>query len=84
MFYIPPDELPNDVRQFHRDHGLADVVEVDLLLRGARLARDGGSLEDCTDVERRALQDEGKPSLPSQPRALQVILLACSIGAIVQ
>ena len=84
MFYVPPDELPNDVKQFHRDHGLGEVVEVDLLLRGARLARDGGYLEDCTDVERRALQDEDKPSLPSQPRALQVILLACSLGAIVQ
>jgi len=83
LFYIPPDKLPNDVRQFHRDHGLGDVVEVDLLLRGARLAHDGGFLEDCTD-ERRALQDENKPRLPSQPMALQVILLARSIGAIVQ
>ncbi|GAM41913.1 sugar transporter [Talaromyces pinophilus] len=69
LFYVPPDELPNDVRQFHRDHGLGEVVEVNLLLRGARLAQDGGYLEDCTDVERRALQDEDKPSLPSQPRA---------------
>lgn len=84
MFYVPPDELSNHVTQFHRDRGLGEVVEVDLLLRGARLARDGAYLDDCTVVERRALQDEDNPSLPSQPRALQVILLACSIGAIVQ
>lgn len=84
MFYVPPDELLNDVREFHRYHGLGDVVEVDLLVRGARLARDSAYLEDCTDVERRALHDEDKSSLLSQPRALQVILLACSLGAIVQ
>ncbi|EED15428.1 sugar transporter, putative [Talaromyces stipitatus ATCC 10500] len=82
--YVTPDELDNDVHQFYKYHHLEHVVEEELLLRGARLARDGVNYQNYTEVERKALEDEDRPTLPSQPRALQTILLACSIGAIVQ
>jgi hypothetical protein len=36
------------------------------------------------DVEERALEEEDNPRLSRQPKELQVVLLACAIGAIVQ
>jgi hypothetical protein len=64
------------------------VVDINLLLRGARLARDREQFmsdrSNYNEVELRALEEEENPSVFRQPKELQVVLLACAIGAIVQ
>lgn len=77
------------MRTFHENHRLANVVDVDLLVRGARLARDRDSFMHSPDnklseVEREALEREENPKLLEQPKELKVVLLTCCIGAIVQ
>lgn len=89
LFHRSPDELERDVRQFHVNHQLEEVVEVEQLIRGAFLARDKilfMSNEDYgpDDVERRALEREDDPKLFQQPKPLLVVIWACCIGAIVQ
>jgi hypothetical protein len=69
------------VEEFYEDHKLADVVDIELLKRGALLARDrDGFMEDhfLSSVERRALSRE------ENPKELKAILLTCCIGAIIQ
>lgn len=86
--YRPPDQLESDVKAFHEEHKLAQVVDVKLLVRGAHLARDREQFlrdeSNYSDVELSALTEEDDPSLSRQPKELQVVLLACAIGAIVQ
>ncbi|KAH8696407.1 putative sugar transporter [Talaromyces proteolyticus] len=86
--YRPPDELEDDVRSFYEEHELAQVVDIDLLLRGAHLARDREQFlrnkSNYNEVELRALNEEEHPRLSRQPKELQVVLLTCAIGAIVQ
>lgn len=86
--YRPPDELENNVKSFYEEHQLAQVVDINLLIRGAHLARDREQfLRDesmCDEVESLALKEEENPRLSRQPKELQVVLLACAIGAIVQ
>ncbi|CRG83841.1 Proton myo-inositol cotransporter [Talaromyces islandicus] len=88
IHYRPPDELKNDVRSFYEDHQLSQELDLDLLFRGALLARDRERFmkdrSNYDDVEERALMEEDNPRLSRQPKELQVVLLACAIGAIVQ
>jgi hypothetical protein len=75
------------VEEFYKDHKLEDVVDVELLKRGALLARDREEfMEDniLSSVERRALLREEKPKFWQQTRELKTVLLTCCIGAIVQ
>jgi hypothetical protein len=77
------------VRKFHSDHRLGEVMELELLIRGAHLARNNMIFEKDEEigpdhVEREALEREKQPKLFQQPKALLVVLWTCCIGAIVQ
>jgi hypothetical protein len=75
------------VEEFYEDHKLADVVDIELLKRGALLARDRDEfMEDhlLSPVERGALLKEENPKWWAQTRELKAVLLTCCIGAIVQ
>ena len=70
-------------------HGLADVVNVDLLIRGALLAQDEDIFmssrdSNLTDSERHGLDSERNPTLKGLSKELKTVLLACAIGAVVQ
>lgn len=85
--YRPPNELLNDVTAFYESHHLSQELDVELLQRGALLARDRERFlreAKYDDVEKRALEEEENPKLSRQPKELQVVLLACAIGAVVQ
>lgn len=87
LFYRNPEDILRDVEEFYKDHKLEDVVDVELLKRGALLARDRDEfMEDniLSSVERRALLREEKPKFWQQTRELKTVLLTCCIGAIVQ
>ncbi|KKA23334.1 Sugar transporter [Rasamsonia emersonii CBS 393.64] len=87
ILYRNPTDLEHDVRTFHENHRLANVVDVELLIRGAQLARDRDSFLSqghLSEVERSALEKEENPKLLDQPKELKVVLLTCCIGAIVQ
>ena len=77
------------MEDFHEDHKLAGVVDVELLRRGAQLARDRDGFmqeheNDLSLIEKQALLKEKNPKLSEQTRELKVVLLTCCIGAIVQ
>jgi len=64
-------------------------VDVELLIRGALLARDKelfleNKEDKPNDIEKRALEREEHPKLFQQPKALLVVIWLCCIGAIVQ
>ncbi|KAL1956679.1 hypothetical protein VTO42DRAFT_6929 [Malbranchea cinnamomea] len=85
--YRNPDNLERDVQVFHEAHNLGDHVDLELLKRGARLAQDPRIFEaedNLSVAERRALEREKNPRFRQQPKELQVILMTCCIGAIVQ
>lgn len=87
LLYRDTDGLKNDIHRFHGNYDLENVVDVGLLIRGARLAQDEGVFTHSGDLnifERRALEKEKKPKFLEQSKELKVILLTCCIGAIVQ
>ena len=84
---IEEDELDDDLTAFHRDCDLADVVDVDVLIRGGRLARGEEVFTaegDLSDVEKAALQKEKTTRFWEESKELRVILLTCTVGAVVQ
>lgn len=73
------------MKTFVEDNGLQHIS--DLLLRGARVARDPDLfrlVEGLTDEEREALEKEPKSSFWQQTKALKLIILTCSIAAVLQ
>ena len=80
------ENLRGDVEAFHAYHKLQNVVNVELLFRGAWLAKDKPeftSKDAMPEFESDALNREKKPELVKQSRELNTILLTCCIGAIV-
>ena len=62
-------------------------MDLPLLLRGAKLARDEKSFRrsnELSTIERDALDKEANPKFSEQSKELKIILLTCCIGAIVQ
>ncbi|OCK80630.1 putative galactose-proton symport [Lepidopterella palustris CBS 459.81] len=88
LLHREPEDQDNDVRTTYANHAdLHDFLDVNLLIRGARLARDPELFEasgDLSNIERSALQREKTSGFWQQPKALRVIILTCCIGAIVQ
>ena len=84
---IDEDRLDEDTRLFHLESGLDDVVDVDILIRGGRLARAEeifrarGGLHQ---VEKAALQKEKSTRFWEESKELRVILLTCTMGSITQ
>lgn len=89
---IPEDRLSTHIESFYRDwFGLADVVDLDTLVRGARLARDEEAfmveegVDGClTKVEKAALDKEKVSSIWTESRELKIILLTCCVGSVLQ
>jgi hypothetical protein len=84
---IEEDELDENLCDFHRDYGLAHVVDLDVLIRGGRLARGEEVFVaegNLSDVERGALQKEKRTRFWEESKELRIILLTCTVGAVVQ
>ncbi|THC92709.1 hypothetical protein EYZ11_007816 [Aspergillus tanneri] len=82
-----PEDLQRDVEHFYRNHdGLEDVVDVKLLLKGARVAHDPNNLflADLTGLERKILDEEDKSGLFNQTKELKVTILTTTCAAITQ
>ncbi|KAL8916567.1 MAG: hypothetical protein Q9208_008438 [Pyrenodesmia sp. 3 TL-2023] len=88
---IPEDRLSRDIGSFHVRSGLADVVDVATLIRGARLARDeeafmsgGVAGESLTNIETLALDNEKRTTIWTESREIKIILLTCCVASIAQ
>jgi MFS family permease len=72
---------------------LEDVLDVGLLIRGARLAKDEDpldpavdldSLEDLSEMEKRAIERQRNVPFWRMPKDLLVVMLTCCLGALTQ
>ena len=84
---IDEDELDEDIELFHSENELGEVVDVDILIRGGRLARAEEIFKargNLSDVENAALQKEKSTRFWEESKELRVILLACTMGSITQ
>ncbi|RAL04457.1 MFS transporter [Aspergillus ibericus CBS 121593] len=81
-----PDELERDVRGFHKRVQLEDVVDVDLLIRGARIAQNPTNLAipGLTKSEKKALVAEKTSEFFQQSKDLKVTILTTACAAITQ
>ena len=89
-----PKQVKKEAQLFHRKYGLLEVVEKDLFLRGALVARNPGFLEDegLTYVEKLALEressSENENGLLEQiklfTKEFRTNLTTCCVAAIVQ
>lgn len=88
LLHRDPSDQDNDVRATYSRHpDLKDALDVELLIRGARLARDQElfeATEHLSGIESAALQRERTSGFWKQPKSLRVIILTCCVGAIVQ
>jgi hypothetical protein len=88
LLHRDPSDQDNDVRATYSRHpDLQGALDVELLIRGARLARDQElfeATEHLSGIESAALQRERISGFWKQPKSLRVIILTCCVGAIVQ
>lgn len=90
------EELIQDVHNFYDRHKLKsddlkgaelkDVVDVDLLVKGALIARDPAAVETCrlTGPQKLAITSEPVLGLFQQTKELKVIILTTACAAIIQ
>ncbi|EAU29577.1 predicted protein [Aspergillus terreus NIH2624] len=90
------EELIRDVHNFYDRHKLKndelrgvelkDVVDVDLLVKGALIARDSAAVETCglTGPQKLAITSEPELGLFQQTKELKVIILTTACAAIIQ
>lgn len=77
--------LLQHVKDFRRKKGLEDVVSVETLQQGARLAtRQQRGLDNLTNTEKKELKWEEDGELRSLTKTMRVLLFTCAIAAIVQ
>lgn len=78
--------LLQHVKDFRSRKGLEDVVSIETLQQGARLAtRQQYGLDDAlSDREKEQLKWEEAGELRSLTKTMRVLLFTCAIGAIVQ
>lgn len=84
---IDEDELHDDIREFHHGHELADLVDVNVLIRGGDLARSEELFiaeDNSSEVELAALGKEKVTRFWEENKELRIILLTCFIGSVVQ
>ncbi|KAE8136097.1 hypothetical protein BDV38DRAFT_272369 [Aspergillus pseudotamarii] len=81
-----PDELEDDVRKFYDRNHLQDVIDVELLIRGARIAQEPDNLYtlDLTAAEFKAIKDEKESGFWQQSKDLKVTILTTACAAITQ
>ena len=84
---IDEDDIQQDIRNFHEAEGLADVVDLSLLIRGGLLAKDEEGFKarkDLSGPEKKALKDERTSNIWRESKELRIILLTCFVASIVQ
>ncbi|KAL8992253.1 MAG: hypothetical protein Q9169_007247 [Polycauliona sp. 2 TL-2023] len=88
---IAEEHLIEYVRDFHAANRLGSIVDVDTLVRGALLARQEeifttreAENKTLTEVELAALKNEKETTIWTETRELQVVLLTCCIGSVLQ
>lgn len=88
---IPEERLRAYIESFHEEHHLVDVVDIDTLVRGARLAREKEGFvaeetaaDTLSDVEKAALKKEESTTIWTESREIKIIVLTCCVGSIVQ
>ncbi|KAE8360789.1 hypothetical protein BDV27DRAFT_167456 [Aspergillus caelatus] len=81
-----PDELEDDVRKFYDRNHLQDVIDVELLIKGARIAQEPDNLYtlDLTPAEFKAIKDEKESGFWQQSKDLKVTILTTACAAITQ
>ncbi|OJJ29783.1 hypothetical protein ASPWEDRAFT_177523 [Aspergillus wentii DTO 134E9] len=80
-----PEELEDDVRNFHQRLELGDVLDLDLLLRAARIARDPTDhVPGITPAEEKTIRSESESEFYQQTKDLKVTILAMACAAITQ
>ncbi|KAG9242174.1 putative sugar transporter [Calycina marina] len=85
--WIDPEIQDVNVRKTHRAYRLASSVSEDMLVRGARLARDEElflSGPDVTQFDRDVLAREKTSTVWQQSKEMKIILLTCCVAAIAQ
>ncbi|KAK8213982.1 hypothetical protein IWZ01DRAFT_539892 [Phyllosticta capitalensis] len=81
-----PEELEEDVIVFRDKYGLNEVINLELLQNGARIAQNPRlfeAIEGLTETEKQALRDE-QTKLWKQPRDLWLTIGCTSIAAALQ
>ena len=85
---IDEDDIEKDIRTFHDGtKGLAEVVNLEVLIRGGLLARDEEGFKaegELSGPEKKALNDEKTTSIWTESKELRIILLTCFVASIVQ
>ncbi|KAH0364808.1 MFS general substrate transporter, partial [Aureobasidium melanogenum] len=80
--------LLGHVRRFHTEKKLEEVVSLETLQQGARLAKSREALEkyypELPSKIRKELDSEEGGELKSLTKALKVLLCTCAVGAVVQ
>ncbi|KAH0271671.1 MFS general substrate transporter, partial [Aureobasidium melanogenum] len=80
--------LIGHVKRFHTEKGLEEVVSLETLQQGARLAKSREALEkyypELPSKIQKELDSEEGGQLRSLTKALKVLLCTCAVGAIVQ
>ncbi|RMJ22398.1 Sugar and other transporter [Aspergillus sp. HF37] len=84
-----PDELDKDVQKFYERQQLDTAVDLDTLVKGARIARDpwnlsGRAVPGITAAERKAIEQEKDASFFQQSKQLKVTILTTACAAIIQ
>ncbi|PLB46431.1 MFS transporter [Aspergillus steynii IBT 23096] len=82
-----PDDLETEVQELYDSHKeLEDVVDVDLLIRGARVAQMGNNhlVRHLTAAEKQAIKIENRSGFLDQTKDLKVTILTTACAAITQ
>ncbi|KAL4888297.1 MFS transporter [Aspergillus ambiguus] len=76
----------DDVCNFHRRHKLGNVVDVDVLAKGALIAQYPTNIHnpDVTALEKSAIESEAKSTIFHQTKEMNVIILTTACAAIIQ
>ena len=87
LLRIDEEELEKDSTNFHLEY-LTGVVDLNVLHRGGRLARNGEEvfreIEHIDRVESQALDKEKRTTFWQESKELKVILLTCTVASVVQ
>ncbi|EIT75055.1 permeases of the major facilitator [Aspergillus oryzae 100-8] len=81
-----PEELEDDVHKFYDRNNLKDVVDLELLVKGARIAQEPDNLYtlSLTPAEFKAIKDEKESGFWQQSKDLKVTILTTACAAITQ
>ena len=88
---IPEERLRAYIESFYEEYHLIEIIDIDTLLRGARLAREkeGFVTEETaagtlSDVDKAALNREESTNTWTESREIKIIVLICCVGSITQ